>query len=494
MFKQFSRFVTNSRACGLAILLAGLLPISAGCKSPVAPPVGVSQPVATTGSLADNSAHRLVDFAEMIESSSPIIDAETEPEDMADTAHSEPPAEVRFNEEHYVTIALSSHPRIRAARQKVSAAINRVPQQIALPDPMFSNTFWPFHDQAIQTAAGRVGNQMSISQGVPWPKKLRARAAVASKEIQIAKAEVATVERQIAESVRLAYYELWFASRASEIVDQNRALVDKLVTVAKARFRSGGRLGDVERANLEADKLEDQIIRLRRQKQVAQADLAALLQQPIDFAPEAEQDLQLRDLPTQLEELIAQAESCNPSLRGLAWQIQRDRQQRQVACLEHYPDLNLGLGWGLVNDQGAISPVADSHDTLGLTVGVTLPIWKDKINAGIREADANISSSIQLHQATRDELFGKVRRLFAQAEALVEQLRLYEDRIIPRTQKTLRFAEADYRGERADFLEVIEVYQELLMYRLQVARTKSTLAGTLAQIERVTGCSVTVVR
>ncbi|QDV82292.1 hypothetical protein [Stieleria magnilauensis] len=63
--------------------------------------------------------------------------------------------------------ALATHPSIAAARQKVAAAQHRVPQATALEDPMLGNTFWPIHDQALQTAGGRVGHQFALTQKLP---------------------------------------------------------------------------------------------------------------------------------------------------------------------------------------------------------------------------------------------------------------------------------------------------------------------------------------
>ncbi len=176
--------------------------------------------------------------------------------------------------DYYVNLALAGHPSIQAARHRVSAEINRIPQARALPDPMFNNVFWPIQDQALQTAAGRVGNQMSLTQGVPWPQKLKTKAAIVSQEVQIAQAEVEEIEREITESVRLAYYELWFATRAITITEEILELVSDATQVAEARYRSGGTQQDVLRARLEADRLEEQHVALRKQKRMAQADLA----------------------------------------------------------------------------------------------------------------------------------------------------------------------------------------------------------------------------
>jgi len=391
--------------------------------------------------------------------------------------------------DYFVQLALSGHPKIQAARQRVGAANNVIPQVTALPDPRFNNTFWPSQDQSLQTAGGRMAHQMSLQQGVPWPEKLRTKGAIASQEVQIAQAEVDRIEREITEAVRLSYFEVWYATRAIAIVKETRNLVDDLTQVAEARYKSGGTQQDVLRAQLEADRLDDQLVTLTKHREVAQADLAALVQQPVSLMPEASEELGLTNIPEQLDTLLGLAEQCSPELRAIAWEIQRDRQKQKLACLQKYPDLNLGLNYGIVSDNSnAISPVADGHDNISFTVGVTLPIWRDKINSGINEAAHRTSSSMQRLQAERDVLYGKLRRLMAQADALAEQRNIYEDRIIPRTEDTLKLSIADYRGKRTDFYSLIETYRELLMYETQIARIDANLAGTVAQIERTIGC------
>lgn len=391
--------------------------------------------------------------------------------------------------DYFIQVALSGHPKIRAARNRVTAAANVIPQARALPDPSFNNTFWPIQDQALQTAGGRVGHQFQLGQGVPWPEKLRAKAAIANREVQMAQADLDRIEREITESVRLAYYEVWFATRAITIVEETRELVYDLTQVAEARYKSGGTQQDVLRAQLEADRLDDQLVGLRKQKEQAQADLASLVQQPVTLIPEAQQDIGLRDVPGRLESLLVLAEQCSPELRAIASEIQRDRQKQRLAYLQKYPDFNLGVNYAIIDDDtNAISPVANGHDNISFMVGFTLPIWREKINAGIREAANRTSSSANRLEAERDAIQGKLRRLMAQADALVEQAGIYEDRIIPRTEDTLKLSFADYRGKRTDFFALIETYRELLMFETQLARIEATLAGTVAQIERTVGC------
>ena len=294
---------------------------------------------------------------------------------------------------------------------------------------------------------------------------------LAQREAQVATAEVAKAELEITEAVRLAYYELWLTDQLIAIVKDNEELVSDLITVSEARYKSGGSQQDVLRAELEGDKLADQLISLRRQKEQARADLGTLVRQPVHLMPTAYTDINMTEAVPQLELLIAAAEQSNPSLQGLAAEIARDRAKESLACLQKYPDLNLGLGYSIISDNSnVISPVANGHDNINFTVGVTLPIWRNKINAGMREATHQRTSTINRREAERDRLQGTLRRQVAAAYAAIEQLELFRERLIPRTEQTLEIAAADYQGEKADFTDLVDIYRELLTYQVQVAR------------------------
>ena len=387
-------------------------------------------------------------------------------------------------------IAVSAHPRVRAARARVAAASQRAPQARSLEDPLLSNSFYPISDQALQTAAGRAGNTLSLTQKYPWPEKRHTKAAIANRETQIAAAKLAQVELEIEEAVRLAYYELWFADQAIDITEQNRQIAAELIKLAEARNAAGGSQQDVLRAELQVDSLDNRLIGLRRQKAVAQADLAALIQQPGLLGIEPSAEIDVAQIPERLDALFAAARQCSPRLREQRWAVSRDRQKRQLACLEKYPDFVLGAGWQTMTETDALSPVANGHDNVNFMVGMTLPLWRDRIRAAVCEASSNVVASSRELRDVRDDTFRQIRRLSEQASAADEQLRLYDDRILPRAKRALQLASADYRGRLVDFGEVANGFTEVLMFELQVARTKATLAGAAAQLHRAVGCEV----
>jgi outer membrane protein TolC len=404
----------------------------------------------------------------------------TTPEQLAAPAH---PVE------YYVHLAVDSHPRIRAAQARYSAATQRVPQARALDDPVLSNAFWPIIEHAQQTAGGRAENLLEFTQDYPWPSKRSAKEAIASREAQIAAAELRKAELEIVEGVKLAYYELWFADRAIDIMKANRAAAGELVELATARGRAGGSQSDVLRAQLNLDEIDDQLINLRRQKGVAQADLAAVIQQPElrDIEPAA---IEVGEAPARLDALVAAAESCSPRLQQALSAIARDRQKQRLARLGGYPDLMLGAGWMAMTVNDALSPQADGKDNINFMVGMTLPIWRNRINAAIREANCEVVASSRELDDARNDTVRQIRRLIEEAAAADEQRKLFNERILPRARRTLQLSTADYRGQLVDFGEVVDSLAEVLLFELQAARAEATLAGAIAQIERQVGCEV----
>lgn len=390
--------------------------------------------------------------------------------------------------EFYLQRALESHPKVLAARARVSVAQYRVTQATSLADPMVETMFWPIEANAQQLASGRMTNQLDFSQEVPLPEKLRTRGAIADREVQVALAESTKVQREISESVRIAYYELWFATRAMEIIANNRAVASELVRVAEARYQAEGSQQDVIRAELEVEKLDQKLLELGQQEAAAQAELAALIQDPTATDIGVETNLPIQNLPDQFDQLISQAEQCNPELQGLAWQIERDRENQRLACLQRYPDFKLGMQYGMMTTDGAISPQADGIDNISFSAGITLPVWRQKIQAGICEASAQRLSSTRLFEAEQLTIAGNLRRLFAEVNLLAQQRSLFVDRIVPKAEQALDVAMAEYTVGKTTFAQVVDDYTEVLTYRLESARLDAALATSLARLQRTIGC------
>lgn len=391
----------------------------------------------------------------------------------------------------YVGIALDRNPEILAARRAVAADGQVIPQVTSLDDPMLSNTIWPTSEHSPQTAMGRMPYALMISQPIPWYGKLQVRGEVAEQDVQMALARLAEAELKVVEDVRLAYFELYFNQRAIEITSESRGLLEDLLQIADARYRTGeASQQDVLRAQLELDRINQRLIELRQAYQETQADLASLLETDPDADLQSLADWERSSVPEEIDRLYALAIHCRPALQERLAEIVRERRREDLRRLDYYPDVTIGFGWDLMTRSQALAPTADGFDNFGLTVGMNLPIWHDKLRAGVGEAQHRTIESSRRYDATRNDTFRQIRRLMVQAQALDEQLTLFRESIIPRANQTFQVSIADYRVGRVSFLQLIDNWMQVLAFDVQFARLEANREQTLASLERAVGCAL----
>ena len=402
------------------------------------------------------------------------------------------PPDPAFTGEHpvefYVQAALRRNPGIRAAERRVAVQLNEVPRVTALPDPTLDNTLWPITANSPQTANGRMVNSLTVSQRFPWFGKLRLRGQVAERDAQIALTELAETELRVAEEVKTTCYELVFFRQATRITKDNERFLDEYITLTGTLYKVGkASQQDLLRAQVELSRLKNQLIELGRQTQTAQADLARLLSLPPESDLRPTTSSATHAIPEQIDEMYRLAVASRPELRGRLLAIDRDREQVELAKLEYYPDVRLGVNWTAMTTNQAIARTANGSDNIGFGVGINLPIWREKLNAGVRQANARVAESAWRYEASRDDTLRGVRRLTVQACALEQQIELLRTDIITRAEQTLKTSEADYRVGKVSALQVLDNFTELLRFRIQLARFESMLGQTLASLERVIG-------
>lgn len=394
----------------------------------------------------------------------------------------------------YVTLALERNPEILAAQRAVASEVQRIPQVTALEDPMLMDTFQPITSNSLQTASGRAPNTLSITQRFPWMGKLRVRGEIAEQDAKIALTKLAQSQLEVTEEVQLTYFELAYAQRAIEVTEQDAQLLRDLLQIAEARYRTGQTSQqDVLRAQVELDKLQDRLITLRRQLEQAQADLARTVHTDPDAELLAEAQTPIPDIPTEIDALYEAAVRCRPELQERLHAVIKAQRGVDLAELQYYPDVTAGIGWQAVTADSAVSRVANGNDNVMFTLGVNLPVWQDKLRAGVHEAQSRTVESSLRYDAARDDTFRMIRRLMVQLETLDQQIILFRDNIIPRAEQTLRVSTADYRVGRVDFQQLIDNWSNLLMFQIQLARLEASLAQTLASLERAIGCQLATI-
>jgi outer membrane protein TolC len=283
---------------------------------------------------------------------------------------------------------------------------------------------------------------------------------------------------------------LYFIQQATTVTEEERDLLILIRDTANARYRTAlTSQQDVLRAELELSSIEENLIRLRQQLDSGQARLARQLHVAPQTKLRALDRLPSEDVPRDLHALQRRAVAARPELHAQLAMLQRDRQMVEVAQLEYLPDFTFRAGWGEMTTDKALAPTADGIDNVTVGMGMNVPVYRKRLNAGVRQAEANVVATAREYDSLRDATLEQVLDLFAQAQSQQELLTLFEEDILPKARQTLEVSTPAYNVGQIDFLTLLDNFRQLLRYEVNYHRLEASLHQTLAELERVVGGS-----
>jgi cobalt-zinc-cadmium efflux system outer membrane protein len=389
--------------------------------------------------------------------------------------------------EDYVRLAMERNPGIIAARQRVNAAHERIVQESSLDDPMLKVA--PIGEMA-ETAAGQVDTMIGVSQKFPFPGKLSTKAKIASKETQVAAQELVQTQLSVTDDVRRAYWSYYYTTRAIEVTQQNRDLLEQFHQVAQSMYSAGtGGQQDVLRASVELSNLTNELLTWNQRQQTAAAMLNSLIDRPIQAALPVPAQMQPEQLKLELNGLLAEAEKYNPELAAIQQRIEADQQRLKLANLNRWPDLTLGYDYGFVSDMG-LAASANGKDQWWITFGINLPIWFNKLDAAEREARYRINQRSAELKNTANRVSFRVEDAFIKVDTQQRLVTLFNDVIIPQAQQTVDVSSSDYQTGKLDFLTLIDNWRKLLNYKLMYHQSVAQLEQDFADLQQAVGKDV----
>jgi outer membrane protein TolC len=197
-------------------------------------------------------------------------------------------------------------------------------------------------------------------------------------------------------------------------------------------------------------------------------------------------ELPAEGIPQDLDTLYRQAIAARPELHAQLAAIDRDRRAVDLAQLDYFPDVTLGLTW-IDTSTAGISPVRNGRDPFLLGVTFNMPVYRKRIEAGVRQAEAQAVADRRQYDSLKDRTLEQVKDLFVKARSQQKLLDLFRTDIIPKADQTLEVSASAYRTGDVDFLQLIDNWRQLLRFQLAYQRLEAQLRQTVASLERVVG-------
>lgn len=349
---------------------------------------------------------------------------------------------------NFVEYALLNSPTVEAAFYDWSASVENITVTRSLPDPQL--TFQSYIQNTLTSL------MPGLMQQFPGAGKLKARAGVAVAESQAKYFAFESAALQTAFNLERAYYQLGLLSEQIRLKRQTLSLLQNQERVFRAQNAAGAAtLPDLLSVQSKHDRARTELANLQDSRHsFFESFKAALGLAPKQPDPPMPSHFGTSDENVDTDELLRVAFERNPQLKAMEADVRAAEAGIAVAYKERVPDFSAGL-----------SAEVYRPPFYWPQVGMTLPIWRDKVAAEIAEAKGDeLAAQSRLKAAQIDLVVNFAEKSFA-CRQTSRNLALIENELIPRADQSLEITQAGYRAGSMDFSSLTDA--ELILVNLQ---------------------------
>ena len=372
-----------------------------------------------------------------------------------------------------IRLAGERRDEIQAARARVRAGEARPAIVSALQDPMIS----PSLDH-LPFMLGGADVSITIEQQVPLSGIRRHRRASALADVDRLRADVNRTTLDVGIDAATAYLMLQERRRTAALLGEQLAFARDVVNAANARYASGtAPQSDVLRAEVEVARLQAVQRSLAAEIRAAEAMVNTSLALDADLPVPPLAPFALTQ-PVPSWSALKPALASRPELAAGRAGIARAEADVQVMRNMFRPMATIRTGPAYT--------MADGRGWRAM-VGISLPIWRGKLRAGVAEAQAmRAMSEADLRAMTR-MVEGQAAVAVNQVQAARErQLALTSD-VLPRARMAIEPAVAGYAAGQLPLVSVIEAVQALWLVQADLIAADTELGLAWARLGRALG-------
>jgi len=389
------------------------------------------------------------------------------------------------NLKQYLEMAAKNNPGLKAKFSDYMAAMEKVPQVGALPDP---NVAFGYFIQSPETRVGPQRATFNLSQSFPWFGLLSAQEDVAT-EMANAKYEVfENSKSNLFFEVKTTYYNYYFIEKAIEITQENIKILEVFKRLSLVKIEAGkASIVDELRVELELNDLRNQLALLNDSKYVLQIQFNNLLNIEKTSIIEVPETLWQDELSLDKQAVLDSIFSSNHELKSIDYKLNAFVNQEVVAKKQGLPKFNIGLGYTLVSKNSGASFSDNGKDAfLFPSVGLKIPLYRKKYKALIKESkylqDAELSKK-EDKQNTLSTVYENTYKNYSDSDRRI----LLNQTQTEIAKKVLDVLITSYSTDSKDFEEVLRIERQLLKYELAYQKALTDKNAATAFVEYLIG-------
>lgn len=378
--------------------------------------------------------------------------------------------------------AEQNNPDIAVAQRGYEASTHVARQASALPDTQLSVQHLSVGSP--RPFAGYTNSEfayigLGASQEIPFPGKRGLRGEVANREADARRTQIESVRREIIAKLKATYFRLAYLQQTLSVLERNDKLLQDVQQIVESRYRVGqGNQQEVLKAQLQRTKILQEITMHHQQVGQLEALLKQLLNRPQDSADIQTEPLALREIHYSGPDLLNLARQQNPDIQSQQQMVRKTESQVELAHREFRPDFNVQYMYENTDRK--------FRDYYVATFGINLPN-RGRRRAELAEAEANRDQANKQLEAESQKRLAEVQDQYVFTQTSAEQLKIYQEGLIPQSEATFRSALAAYQANRQDFETLLSSFQDVLNLQIDYQRELADHETALAQLEALTG-------
>ncbi len=385
--------------------------------------------------------------------------------------------------------AMGNNPEIRLANLNTQSAEKFAIQEGALPNPIVGGRIKNVGFSEITIGDDpRSDWQLFLRQEIPFPGKLRLKQDAAQEMAETKRWNEEVVKQELISNLRQTYYDWYFVSKAIEITERNKKLLENFLDVTVSRYEVGmGIQQDVIKAQVEISGFIEKLLLLNNKKNVTESRLRDLLHRGPDTRFGSPEDIGIADLNLTAANLTDQARDSSPTLKSISKKIESKQRSLDLAKKQYYPDILLE-GTYFNRDGGS----NDLDDIWQIGVGLRVPayFWKRE-RPGVERASIELSGAKNDFADVESNVIYQVENNYLNADTALQVIKLYKSAIIPQSRLSLESSISAYQVGDIDFLTLLDSLITLFNLEIEYEKQLTEYNKSIARIEAITGVAIT---
>jgi cobalt-zinc-cadmium efflux system outer membrane protein len=384
------------------------------------------------------------------------------------------------NLDKYLEIAAQNNPGLKAKYVEFEAALQKVEQVNTLNDPTFS---FGYFISPVETRVGAQQMKFSLGQMFPWFGTLDARQDIASQLAESKYQEFLTKQLLLYRNVKNAYYPILELGEHIRIQENNLKLLNTYKELANIQFSNGkGTMVDVLRVDIRMEDLQSKISLLNDKRSPLEATFNLLLNRAADTI------VLLDSLPKVVSGYYGEPDSLwvnNPKIAAFELRIGAAKSSENLAILSSRPQIGIGLDYVVVSKRNISSIPDDGKDILMPMATVTLPLYRSKYKAAIKEANLQQEALNLYKKEYENSLLNQYTLAQYKYDESIELIRLYTSEVT-KTKRILEILAISYETNGKEYAELLRAQQTLLEYELKLSTQWKEFHITVSQLDFLT--------